>query len=277
MMSSEKNHGPAGGVGVNRNYPAKPADVYLFATCLLDMFDPDAGMASIEVLEAEGLRVHVPEDQTCCGQPAYTSGFPDEARDVARQQIRLFPRSWPVIVPSGSCAGMMRHHYPALFEGYPEHTAAVELAGRIFEFTEFLVHVCGHSAQAAENPDNQPRNTPRTKVVLHTSCAARREMGVHLTSRTLLKSLGDVDIVEQVRESECCGFGGTFSVRHPEISAAIAGEKVDSLLDTKADTLLSADCGCLMNINGTLEKRGESLRGRHIATFLRDRSKGGAA
>jgi L-lactate dehydrogenase complex protein LldE len=246
---------------------ARPADVYLFATCLIDLFDPDAGVSTVELLESLGMRVHFPEDQTCCGQPAYTSGFPDEARAVARRQLGLFPEPWPVIVPSGSCAGMMRHHYPALFAGHPEEAAARELATRVFELTGFLVDVGAPAALGY-------RSELATKVVLHTSCSARREMGAHLSSRALLAAAPGVTLVEQQRESECCGFGGTFSVRHPEISGAIANEKVDALLATGADALVSADCGCLLNLNGTLEKRGERLRGQHIATFLRQRQRG---
>ena len=252
-----------------RDYPSKPQRAYLFATCLVDLFDPDAGIATVELLEHQGIEVLFPEDQTCCGQPAYTSGYPDEARAVARRQLALFPAPWPVVVPSGSCAGMIRHHYPALFKGQPEEAAVVELAARVYEFTEFLVEVCHLDALA-------PRAAGDKRVVLHTSCAARREMGTHLTARKLLSAAPGVTLVEQERESECCGFGGTFSVRHPDISAAIAGEKVDTLLATGADTLVSADCGCLMNINGTLEKRGERLRGQHIATFLRNRQRSGA-
>lgn len=250
-----------------RQYPAKPKDVYLFATCLVDLFDPYAGVAAVELLESQGLTVHVPEDQTCCGQPAYTSGYPDEARSVARKQLSLFPEDWPVIVPSGSCAGMMRHHYPELFLGLPESSLVRGLSERIFELSEFLVEVC----QFRVDPKTMPQPT---RVVLHTSCSARREMGTHLSARALLNRFPGVEIVEQVRESECCGFGGAFSVRHPHISAAIAGEKVDALLATGADALVSADCGCLMNLNGTLAKRGERMRGQHIASFLNERIQG---
>ena len=252
-----------------RDYPSKPQRAYLFATCLVDLFDPDAGIATVELLEDQGIEVVFPDDQTCCGQPAYTSGYPDEARAVARRQLSLFPAPWPVVVPSGSCAGMMRHHYPALFKGQPEEAAVTELASRIYEITEFLVEVCHLDALPSHEAG-------ANRVVLHTSCAARREMGTHLTSRKLLSGAPGVTLIEQERESECCGFGGTFSVRHPDISAAIAGEKVDTLLATGADTLVSADCGCLMNLNGTLEKRGERLRGQHIATFLRNRQRSGA-
>lgn len=251
----------------DRVYPTKPADVYLFGTCLVDQFAPEAGLATVRLLEQEGINVHFPEQQTCCGQPAYNSGYPDEARAVALQQLNLFPRPWPVVVPSGSCAAMMRHHYPKLFANDPSLSAkARELAERIFELTEFLVHVAGFKQQ-----DN---GTPCT-VALHTSCHARREMGSHETSAALLNCLSQVTVVEQARAEECCGFGGTFAIRYPEISEAIVSDKVESLRATGAESVVSADCGCLFNILGRAAKQDEiagrdtaSLPGEHIASFL---------
>lgn len=253
----------------DRAYPAaKPTDAYLFGTCVLDMFDPEAGLSAVKLLEREGLRVHFPQDQTCCGQPAYTSGLIDEARRVAASQLNLFPETWPIVVPSGSCAGMMRHHWPRLFAGQGAHEAmARAIAARVYELTEFLVHVC----QTKLTDRGQPAT-----AVLHTSCSARREMNTHLSGRALLGQLGGVRLAEQHHESECCGFGGTFAVRHPDISAAMAADKTEALLDTGADTLVSADGGCLLNLNGTLEKRGAALRGQHIASFLWQRTGDGS-
>ncbi|MBL8486419.1 MAG: (Fe-S)-binding protein [Rhodocyclaceae bacterium] len=249
-----------------RSYPAKPADVYLFGTCVLDLFDPEAGVSAAALLEREGIRVHYPPEQTCCGQPGYTSGFPEEARRVAAAQLSLFPEPWPVVVPSGSCAGMMRLNWPALFADDPQHLPAARAVGeRVFELTEFLVHVCGTRLD--------DRGGSR-KVVLHTSCTARREMGTHLTGRALLAQCAGVETAQQAREAECCGFGGTFSVRQPDISAAMAADKAEALEATGAEVLVSADAGCLLNINGTLEKRGSRLRGQHIATFLLGRLEG---
>lgn len=250
----------------DRRYPTKPSDVYLFGTCVVDLFDPDAGLSTARLLEREGIRIHFPQEQSCCGQPAYTSGFPDEARRVAAAQLELFPQPWPIIVPSGSCAGMMRHHWPSLFAGDPARLPlATAIAERIFELTEFLVHVCAVRLNDCGD---------RCSAVLHTSCGARREMGTHLTSRALLAQLGGVETRMQSHESECCGFGGAFSVRHPDISAAIASDKADALEATGADVLVSADCGCLTNLNGTLEKRGSRLHGQHIASFLWQRTGG---
>lgn len=250
----------------------RPTDVYFFATCVVDQFFPDAGMDAITLLEREGIRVHFPEDQTCCGQPAYTSGFHDEARAVAAQQLNLFPEDWPVVVPSGSCAGMMKHHYPTLFAADPVRKALAEkLSGRIYELTQFLVDVLNF----------QPNDCGSDcTVVLHTSCSARREMGVHLTGRQLLGGLKNVHIAQQDHESECCGFGGTFSVKQPEISGAMVEDKVKSLKATGAERVVSADCGCLMNILGHAAWKDKqagcqpTLPGEHIASFLLRRTGG---
>ena len=241
----------------------RPKNVYFFATCLVDLFCPEAGMDAIALLEREGLTVHFPENQTCCGQPAYTSGYADAARAVALTQMRLFPNDWPIVVPSGSCAGMMRHHYPRLFADDPQLQAEAEaLAERVFELSEFLLEVLKVQWKGAGKA---------ATVTLHTSCAARREMGTHVHARALLAQLPGVDVLTQSHESECCGFGGTFSLKHPAISSAMAGDKADALKETGAQTFLSADCGCLLNINHTLQKRGDTFQGKHLATFLLER------
>ncbi len=250
-----------------------PADIYFFATCAIDQFYPDAGMDAITLLERQGIRVHFPEEQTCCGQPAYTSGFPDEARKVAAHQLTLFPNDWPVVVASGSCAGMMKHHYPTLFAADPARKAQAEkLSARIYEFTDFLVNVLGYQ------PEDKGGDCT---VVLHTSCSARREMGVHLTGKKLLGDLAHVTVAQQDHEAECCGFGGTFSVKQPEISAAMVEDKVKSLKATGAERVISADCGCLMNILGHAAwkddqegRKTPTLPGEHIASFLLRRTQG---
>jgi L-lactate dehydrogenase complex protein LldE len=258
-----------------RTYPDKPTDVYLFATCLIDQFTPQAGLDTVQLLEREGIKVHYLEQQTCCGQPAHSSGYPDEARAVALQQLNLFTEPWPVVIPSGSCGGMIRLHYPHLFADDPVlHAKALDLSGRVYELTEFLVHVV-HFKQ----PD---RGTPCT-VALHTSCHARREMGSHETSAALLDSLEQVKVVEQARIEECCGFGGTFAMRYPDISEAIVTDKVAAIRDTGAERVVSADCGCLLNITGRAAKQDEiagvapTLPGEHIASFLWRRTTEGAA
>ncbi|HEX8963475.1 MAG TPA: (Fe-S)-binding protein [Rhodocyclaceae bacterium] len=256
-----------------RRYPGKPADVYLFATCLVDQFVPEAGLDAVRLLEREGICVHFPEQQTCCGQPAYTNGFPDEARAVAQRQIGLFSEPWPVVVPSGSCAAMMRHGYPKLFAADADWAPkAAELSARIFELTEFLVHVVGFDRRDAGEP---------CTVALHTSCHARREMGVHETSGALLAGLSGVTVAQQARAEECCGFGGTFAILQPDISEAMVSEKVASLKESGAQRVVSADCGCLLNILGRAAKQDEiagrpapSLPGEHIASFLWRRTEG---
>lgn len=253
--------------------PARPRDVYFFATCVVDQFHPEAGLDAIRLLERAGIAVHFPANQTCCGQPAYTSGFHDEARSVAKRQLDLFPEPWPVVVPSGSCAGMMKHHYPTLFANDPAWKAKAEdLSSRIVELTDFLLNTLGLQLQDQGSP---------TTVVLHTSCSARREMGVHITGRALLGQLANVTIAQQDHEAECCGFGGTFSVKHPEISGAMVKDKVDALKATGAERVVSADCGCLLNILGHAAWRDRqegrkqpSLPGEHIATFLLKRTGG---
>ena len=242
-----------------RLYPPKPDKVYFYGTCLVDMFFPEAGLDGIRLLEREGIEVRFPEDQTCCGQPAYTSGYHDEARAVAAAQLDLFPEPWPIIVPSGSCGGMMRTHYPQLFAGTPQKAQAEEVAGRVFELTEFLVHVCHLKLADRGRPE---------KVAMHTSCSARREMGLAETGPALLAQLGEVELVEQARAAECCGFGGTFAVRHPEVSAAMVEDKAQAIEAAGAEHFVTSDCGCLMNIDGRLAHQKKSVRGEHIASYL---------
>ncbi|MEX0604979.1 MAG: (Fe-S)-binding protein [Marinobacter sp.] len=246
-------------------YPSKPQKVYFYGTCLIDLFYPEAGMAGIQLLEREGIEVIFPRDQTCCGQPAYTSGYHDEARSVAAAQLDLFPDDWPIVVPSGSCGGMMRKHYPDLFKGLPQAEKANAVASRVWELTDFLLNVCHIKLQDLGQP---------TTVAMHTSCSARREMGVAEVGPKLLGQLANVTLVEQVRAEECCGFGGTFAVRHPEISGAMVTDKVASLVEAGAPEFVTTDCGCLMNIAGCAEKSARPLSGQHILSFLWQRVSG---
>ncbi len=243
--------------------PTRPQTVYLFGTCIVDLFFPTAGISAIKLLEREGIRVRYPQEQSCCGQPAYSSGYLAEARTVAAAQIAVFPGDEPIVVLSGSCAGMMKHHYPSLFAGLPQQAEAQAFANRIYEFTEFLSKVLHIELQDLGEP---------VEIALHTSCAARREMGVRETSLALLNQLQKVELKLHDHESECCGFGGTFSVRHPHISAAMVEDKTSALKACGAQQVVSADCACLLNINGALEKQGASLRGQHIADFLWQRT-----
>ncbi|MGS0893515.1 (Fe-S)-binding protein [Burkholderia stagnalis] len=254
-----------------RPYPAAaPAHVYLFATCLVDLFVPEAGLDAVRLLEREGLTVHYPRGQSCCGQPAYSSGNPDEARRVAAAQLDLFAEAWPVIVPSGSCAGMIRHHWPALFADDPVHgPRARAIAERTYELAEFLVRVLDVRFDAVATPAGADE-----RVVLHTSCAARREMGTRVHGVALVDALPGVTRIEHERESECCGFGGTFSLKHPDISGAMVRDKVASACATGCDRLVSADCGCLLNIGHAAEHAGAPLPVEHLASFLWRRTAG---
>jgi L-lactate dehydrogenase complex protein LldE len=248
-----------------RTYPEKPETVYYFGTCLADMFYPDAGMAGISLLQHAGVKVIYPGEQTCCGQPAYNSGFPAEAKAVAKKQVRLFPKPLPVIVPSGSCAGMMRLHYPGLFADDPDLPDILKFSERVFELSEFLVHVLNIK------PDD--KGAP-IKVTWHSSCHAMREMKVAEDSKTLLRQLKNVELIELEKEYECCGFGGTFSLKHPAISSAMVRDKVDSIRKTGASRVLLGECGCLMNISGSMDYDQVPIQSQHIAEFLWERING---
>ena len=247
---------------------AKVRDVYFFATCVVDQFMPEAGLDAIDVLERCGARVHFPTSQPCCGQPAYTTGFPQDAAAVAAAQLDLFPQPWPVVVASGSCAGMLRHHWMRLFADDPERLAqARQIAERTVEFSDY---VAAHTDLAAWVPAGPP-----LRVALHTACSARREMDTLESGRALLRALPGVERVDHDHEAECCGFGGTFSIKHPEIAAEMASDKLRALRDSGCDALASADCGCLLNLNLMAKKEGHPLRGQHIASLIRARMTGG--
>ena len=254
--------------------PVQPVrQVYVFATCVVDLMAPQAGVDAIELIRAAGIEVAFPEAQGCCGQPAYTSGYTEEARRVARAQLALFPEPWPIVVPSGSCAGMMVHHWPKLFADDEALAAqAQRVAARVVEWSRFAREVL----RLADAPTGAAAGSPgRVRVALHTSCSARREMGTHAPSEALLRALPGVELVEPARVAECCGFGGTFAARHPAISGAMVNDKLDSVRDSGAEVLVSADCGCLLNLHHAAEKRraaGEALpRCVHLASFVRER------
>lgn len=247
-----------------------PARVYFFATCVVDLFAPQAGLDAVALIRRAGVAVDFPAGQSCCGQPAYTSGYSDEARQVAASQLGLFPLDQPIVVPSGSCAGMMVQHWPRLFADDPLRLAQAEsVARRVVEFSHFARDVLGLA-----QPPAQACSTP-VKVALHTSCSARREMAAHLPSRALLQALPGVELVQQAREAECCGFGGTFSARHPAISGAMVADKLASVRQAGAQVLVSADCGCLLNLHHALHKQATPseppLRCVHLSSFVAER------
>lgn len=243
----------------------RPQKVYYFGTCLIDLCFPQAGMAGIELIQREGIEVIFPQQQSCCGQPAYNAGFPEETKKVARQQLKAFPLDYPIVVPSGSCGGMLKHHYPKLFANEPEAAEAQRFSSRVIELTEFLVTVLDIKLEDRGEP---------IKVTWHSSCSALREMGVIEYSKSLLRQLQNVELIELQRERECCGFGGTFSVKQPDISTAMVSDKVADIAQTGAARVLSGDCGCLMNIGGALEYRNLAIPAQHIAEFIRERTHG---
>ena len=242
---------------------ARPSKVYFFGTCVVDLFFPDAGLAGIELLRREGVEVVFPPGQTCCAQPAFNCGHLAEARTVARSQIALFPKDLPVVVPSGSCAGMMKHHYPDLFAGERDEAAARAFAGRVVELTQFLVNVLG--VRLTDRGE-------KASVTWHSSCHGLREMGLDEEPKAILAQLSNVTVVPLTRERECCGFGGTFSVRYPDISSAMVDDKIADVEKTGASVVLSADAACLLNIGGALEKKGAAARPMHLAEFLWERT-----
>jgi L-lactate dehydrogenase complex protein LldE len=244
---------------------SKPSAVYFFGTCLIDLVFPRAGLSAMRLLAREGIRVIYPPAQTCCGQPAYNAGYRDEARAVAVAQMDAFPNEIPVVVPSASCAGMLRVHYPRLFAATPDETRARALADRVYELTEFLVRVLSFK------PDDLG---PPLEVALHNSCSARRELGTADAALELLGRLRNIRAVEPDYAHECCGFGGTFAVKQPEISAAMAADKTAAIAATGARVLVGQDCGCLMNLDGTFRRKGGGPDVKHIAELLWERTGG---
>ena len=240
--------------------PATRPSVGLFVTCLVDFFRPSVGFAAVKLLEDAGCRVEVPELQTCCGQPAYNSGDRRDSKDIARRMIALFEPYDYVVVPSGSCGGMIKEHYPHLFEDEARwHHRAMALAGRTYELVSFLYDVRGVRRVAARFP---------ASVAYHDSCSGLRELGVKQQPRTLLRSVDGLKLAELADAEVCCGFGGTFCVKYPEISDKMVSAKTADIASTGADALLAGDLGCLMNMAGKLKRDGHKIAVRHVAEVL---------
>ncbi len=239
-----------------------PINVGLFATCLVDLFRPTVGFAAARLIEAAGCAVHVPE-QTCCGQPAYNSGDSRHARQIARQVIESFEIYDYVVVPSGSCGGMIAVHYPDLFADDPDwNRRARALAAKTFELTTFLADVMKIDAAEAISAAHDGTAT------YHDACAGLRELGVRDQPRELLAGVKDLALVEMDDTEACCGFGGTFCVKYGEISTDIVSRKTAEVVKTGADLLLAGDLGCLLNIAGRLKREGSSVQVRHVAEVL---------
>jgi L-lactate dehydrogenase complex protein LldE len=234
--------------------------VSLFVTCLVDQFHPEVGLGMVTVLERLGLACDFPAGQTCCGQPAYNAGCEEEARSVARQFLRAFRNADPIVAPSGSCVSFVKRHLPALFEpGSTERTDADAVAARVHEFSQFLVRTLGQEDVGAVFPH---------RVTYHDSCHLLRELGVRDEPRRLLARVRGLELVEMRAPEVCCGFGGVFSIEQPEISAAMAGDKVDQVRQSGAEYLVACDTGCLMNLRGLMSRRGVPVKAVHLAEVL---------
>lgn len=234
--------------------------VSLFITCLVDQFAPQVGVSMVGVLRRLGVRVDFPAAQTCCGQPAFNSGFTGEARDLAVRFISIFEESEYVVAPSGSCASMVRVYYPDLFkEDGATLGRARALASRTYEFTEFLVNVLGVEDVGARYEG---------KVALHQSCHLLRELNVRSEPLRLLKAVRGIELVELERAEMCCGFGGLFSIKYPHISTEILQDKLDAIRASGADTVVASDLGCLMQIAGGLSRNRLAAKTMHIAELL---------
>lgn len=241
--------------------PVRPR-VALFVTCLVDIHRPTIGFAAIRLLEQAGCQVEVPRGQTCCGQPAYNSGDRKTARDLAVGLLDAFGGYDYVVVPSGSCGGMLRHHLPHLFDDDPNlRLRADALAGRTFELTSFLTDV-----MAFQMPPGRVAMGP---VTYHDACSGLRELGVKAQPRELLAGAG-VDVVEMTDPELCCGFGGMFCVKYPEISVRMVSDKTRDIAASGAGTVVAGDLGCLLNIAGRLQREGSRIAVRHVAEVLAD-------
>ena len=241
--------------------------VGLFVTCLVDLYRPSTGFATVRLLEAAGCEVVVPRGQTCCGQPAFNNGDAQTTRAIARSIIERFEGFDYLVAPSGSCAGMIRCHLPELFADDAKWRERAErLAARAFELTSFLVDVCGTSVVERIRGAEAPRGVRR--VTYHDSCSGLRELGVREQPRRLLAGVGGLDVVEMPDADVCCGFGGTFCVKYPGISGRMVSEKVENIAAADADAVLAGDLGCLLNIAGRMGREGRSGRVFHVAEVL---------
>jgi L-lactate dehydrogenase complex protein LldE len=240
--------------------PGDGLRVGLFVTCLVDLFRPSVGFAAVKLLQDAGCVVEAPAAQTCCGQPAHNSGDRRNSRAIARQVIRTFETYDALVAPSGSCAGMIKQHYPALFgDDDIWRPRAEALAAKSFELVSFLTDELGVSALEARFEGS---------VTYHDSCAGLRELGVRDQPRKLLAGIAGLSLKELPGANICCGFGGTFCVKYPDISTRMAADKVADVASTGAGTLLAGDLGCLLNMAGRMTREGRAIQVRHVAEVL---------
>jgi len=236
--------------------------VSLFVTCLTDLFAPQVGMSVVEVLEHFGCSVDFPEAQTCCGQPQFNNGYPAEARTLAQRMINVFENSQFVVTPSGSCCSMIREHYPVLFADDPQwQKRADDFVAKTYEFVEFLTKVLKVDVSTLKLP------TP-TSITYHYTCHTR---GLHMTGEpciNLVKQLAGATFVPLEKSEQCCGFGGTFATKYPDISGAIVRDKVACGNKTGAQVMIVNDGGCAMNIGGACHRYAGQFRVQHVAEIL---------
>ncbi|QTA91606.1 (Fe-S)-binding protein [Desulfonema magnum] len=235
-------------------------NITLFIQCIIDGMYPEVGEAMVQIFQKLGVSMTCPTDQTCCGQPAFNSGYRKEAREAAKRFIRIFENAELIVCPSGSCVNMVRHHYPELFHDDPKWLRRSEqISSTTYEFTEYLVDVLGVEDVGASY---------RGKITYHDSCHLLRGIGVREQPRKLIRNVRGTEFTEMKDSDRCCGFGGAFSVKYPEISTAMAEDKVKNITDSGADVVVGCDMGCLMNIQGMLSRKESSVRVMHIAQLL---------
>ena len=251
-------------MNVQQRPSPKGKRVSLFVTCMVDMLSPQTGLSVVDVLEHLGVTVDFPAGQTCCGQPAFNSGYRDEARQVARHFIDVFRQAEVIVTPSGSCAAMVRHEYPALFANEPALKAEAErLASITWEFSEFIVDGLGITDLHARLPQAQT-------AVCHHACHGLRLLGLKDATETLLDSTENLTREEWDNGEICCGFGGLFAVKMADVSGAMLHKKLEHIAASGADCVVTGDISCLMHMNGGLQKQGQQPRVRHIADVLAD-------
>lgn len=255
----------------------RPDSAALFVTCLVDQFRPNVGNAVVSVMDSLGISIDVPAEQTCCGQPAFNSGFRNEAREVASRFLDIFDTPQgsdqsdrPIVAPSGSCGAMVRNYYPVIFRDDPEELArAKRVADRLWEFSEFIVDGLGQTvptalSEVAADEDQKSKNSS----TYHRCCHSLRELGIDQQPTALLDAIENLDQKPLERSEVCCGFGGAFSVKMPDISTAMLDEKLDNVEATGASRLIAGDTGCIMHMEGGLRRRGSDVQVLHIAELL---------
>lgn len=235
-------------------------DVSLFITCISDAMYPNVGKAVVRMLRRYGCKVDFPEDQVCCGQPAFNSGYQEDARKAAKQLIQAFEKSEYVVAPSGSCVAMVRHYYPNMFAADPVwREKAQNLADKMFEFSEFMVRVLKIAKVEAEFEGT---------ATYHCSCHMTRGLGIVAEPIQLVQGIDKLNYVDLPYKEDCCGFGGTFAVKMSDISGEMVDEKARHIIGTGANILLGSDMACLMNIEGRLRRLGHDIKAYHVAELL---------